>query len=97
MSFVTSGSSGESRNTVPNMIGAKIARRLRVALEARRASLCAALRRRAVGLDLVALVVDPHVVVALPLRALPTLLLRRHRDDDYADALQATLPPAITV
>ena len=106
MIFVVVGRSGDRRNTVPNMIGAKIAPRLSVrphdgacGSRSKRDVLCLAVLSAggAVRLDLVAVVVDPHVVVALPLRAPPLLLLRRHRDDDYADPPQATFPSAITV
>ena len=87
------------------MIGAKMAPRLSVrchdgACGSRRDVLvrsCAFLGRgAALGIDLVALVVDPHVVVAVLLRAAASLLLRGHRVD-YAGGLQAIFPPAITV
>src|SRR6185503_4145398 len=55
------------------------------------------LRGRLLGrIDLVPVVVDPHVVVAMPLRAPPSLFLRRHCGD-YAERLHVISPPAITV
>ena len=102
--FVAIGCSGESRSTVPNMIGAKMAPRFNVrchdgACGSRRDVLVRSARFSvddALGIDLVALVVDPHVVVAVLLRAAASLLLRGHRVD-YAGGLEAIFPPAITV
>src|SRR5512145_2610906 len=64
---------------------------LRIALHPRRAPSGGRLRLRlAVRIDLVALFVDPDVLVAVLLRPPPPLLLARHRAD-YAVLLQATL------
>src|SRR4029079_8766058 len=54
-------------------------------------------RGRLLGrVDLVPVVVDPHVVVAMLLRPSSPLSLRRHCGD-YAERFQAISPPAITV
>ena len=102
--FVAIGRLGESSSTVPNMIGAKIAPRFSVlrhegACGSRRVAF--ARTWRLVGLDvlrveLVALVVDPDVVVALLLRAAATLLLRGHRAI-MPGCSRRSCPPAITV
>ena len=103
-----SGRSRESSITVTNMIGAKTSPRLSVrrhdgacgSRRGRGSSRCAAtllgLRRRSSGVELVALVVLPDVLVTLLLRPAATLLARRPCGD-YAGLLQAIRPPAITV